>query len=1166
MSGPGGQVVGRVSVRVLPDTDKFRERLRQQLEEETRGLDVTIGAELERGAAEELASAAQRAAEAAERAAEVVEVGIEAERGATERLTASVDAAVETAERAARSIDVDLDLDESGFMGGLQALLAAADAAVDDIEVGIDADMGSLIGDLEAAVQAAEQLAEIDVDLDLDDSSIARMAAEIEALSSAVDDIRVGMDLDSEGLAGEARAAVEEAERAAGDIEVGMSLDRASLLRFQRRMRGELGNLARDLEMRIPLSSDGSRLRRELERQIRVIEQEIHRLNNLDLDRGLPTMRGIDQHVARLRQLNNELERTQREFVNNERSGNLFTRALSGIGQGFGNVLGNIRPFSHGMLIFAAVLAFAAPALAVLSGALVGLPGLLAAVGIPAAAVALGLKGLKEAASVLKDEFDGLKTIMNTAFKDQFTPVFERLGAVFPVLNEEMPKVAAGLATMANGFVDAVTSQAGLDNISNIIRNVSQALADAAPGVRDFTEGLLNLTSKVSDHLPGLSKFFNDFASRFENWVNKITTVDADGTTPLQRAMSGLKDILQSVVDLVAQLGTDGFDFLANDDMGQKIKDFVDGLSKFVHETLPAMQTTFESIASVVKTIADTWSSIEWALAPMDKFAEKFGFSNDENRFTPDIMQLSPFGQLETLIRSFDDVWDRIDWGKLGDKIWGAFVAIGERFTDISAWIPIDGIDWTPFWNGLRSSAMALFTTELPGWISGVDWSPLSINAGITWDGIRNKVSATLGEITGNFSIVPPALDAAWSSLTSIASAIWDAVKAEVQAKFQEMVAAVVQGGAEIVSEVSSWPGKFTSALGNLGSLLVASGRALIQGFVDGIRSMIGAVADAAAAVVGAARSFFPNSPAKEGPFSGKGWVLYSGEAVGEGFAQGITNGESKVIDAARQVMQATKDVFGDNANVTINLVMGDINGVSTLSDQVSKVEKSTTKAAATAGQAATEATKKIDEQTKRQLDLLKLQSDQLDLEAKRLEMQADSAGSKTEQKRLDDQAKALRMRADELDMQAKQLEYEARYGEKMEQILTDAEKFNPDMKNKGLTLMERLNNGIQKGWTGVQNSLREMADEIGEAFGIEDVVAKWDDAVKRSKIDTLPQDFVKANANQLLSDIGVSGKGAIPQLFEQGITYIFNVSNMDEAMRAKQNEQNKERLQYTRR
>ena len=51
---------------------------------------------------------------------------------------------------------------------------------------------------------------------------------------------------------------------------------------------------------------------------------------------------------------------------------------------------------------------------------------------------------------------------------------------------------------------------------------------------------------------------------------------------------------------------------------------------------------------------------------------------------------------------------------------------------------------------------------------------------------------------------------------------------------------------------------------------------------------MIGNVKDAAADVVQAARDFFPFSPAKKGPFSGRGWVLYSGKSIGEAFAEGI--------------------------------------------------------------------------------------------------------------------------------------------------------------------------------------------------------------------------------------------------------------------------------------
>ncbi|MFT8330309.1 tape measure protein [Bifidobacterium psychraerophilum] len=71
------------------------------------------------------------------------------------------------------------------------------------------------------------------------------------------------------------------------------------------------------------------------------------------------------------------------------------------------------------------------------------------------------------------------------------------------------------------------------------------------------------------------------------------------------------------------------------------------------------------------------------------------------------------------------------------------------------------------------------------------------------------------------------------------------------------------------------------------GSWLYDSGRSLIGGFVDGIRSKINDARNAASSVLSSIASFFPHSPAKEGPFSGKGWTLYSGQATIEGFAEG---------------------------------------------------------------------------------------------------------------------------------------------------------------------------------------------------------------------------------------------------------------------------------------
>jgi hypothetical protein len=80
----------------------------------------------------------------------------------------------------------------------------------------------------------------------------------------------------------------------------------------------------------------------------------------------------------------------------------------------------------------------------------------------------------------------------------------------------------------------------------------------------------------------------------------------------------------------------------------------------------------------------------------------------------------------------------------------------------------------------------------------------------------------------------------------------------------------------------------------------------LISGFISGILSKVGEVASAASSVVSRARDFFPFSPAKEGPFSGKGWTLYSGQSIGDAMAAGIRSREGAVRSAVSGLMSGT--------------------------------------------------------------------------------------------------------------------------------------------------------------------------------------------------------------------------------------------------------------------
>ncbi|NEK06061.1 hypothetical protein GR239_36845, partial [Rhizobium leguminosarum] len=126
---------------------------------------------------------------------------------------------------------------------------------------------------------------------------------------------------------------------------------------------------------------------------------------------------------------------------------------------------------------------------------------------------------------------------------------------------------------------------------------------------------------------------------------------------------------------------------------------------------------------------------------------------------------------------------------------------------------------------------------------------------------------------------------------------------------FQNMwtrtISAFSNGVSQAVSTVGRMPGAVLGVLGNVGSLLVSSGKALIQGFINGIKSMIGAVGDAARGVVQAARDFFPFSPARKGPFSGRGWVLYSGRSLGDAFATGIADTTPAAVGATSRLMSA---------------------------------------------------------------------------------------------------------------------------------------------------------------------------------------------------------------------------------------------------------------------
>lgn len=155
--------------------------------------------------------------------------------------------------------------------------------------------------------------------------------------------------------------------------------------------------------------------------------------------------------------------------------------------------------------------------------------------------------------------------------------------------------------------------------------------------------------------------------------------------------------------------------------------------------------------------------------------------------------------------------------------------------------------------------------------------------------GINEWLAPALNFLMGLVSQVASIWTAGWSRVTSFFSSAATNISGTATRIWSTLTSAFSSGVSRVVSIFTALPRHIQNLFAGAGSWLVSSGRALLQGFIDGIRSMIGSVGDAIGGVLSWAQGFFPHSPALRGPFSGQGWaaVFDGGQSLMEQFAFG---------------------------------------------------------------------------------------------------------------------------------------------------------------------------------------------------------------------------------------------------------------------------------------
>ncbi|MDO3183094.1 hypothetical protein P5W05_14240 [Mycobacteroides abscessus subsp. massiliense] len=509
------------------------------------------------------------------------------------------------------------------------------------------------------------------------------------------------------------------------------------------------------VSVRVVPDTDG--FRRALKRQLEAITKGLEAKVDVDPDlKGFrqkvnAATKGMDAHI----QVHADTARARAEMLALQKSGGrggIFSTlgaSVSEFTQSMGKSIATARPFGVSIVAIAAAASLAVPAIGLMSGALVALPGILSAIVAPLGAVLMGMEGIKQSLvnsgwavfdkkGKLKpgEQLAKIQDSVSKVFETGLTPVFTKLLAIIPALQEGFGAIAQGLVGMTDGFVSAITSAKGLDQIKTMFKNIGDALGQASPGIRDFTAAMLTLSTEFSKKLPGMAQSFNNWASKVLTWVDKITTVDASGTSQFDRAMSSLGDTLKTLGSATGDAFLKGLDWISKPENTDKVINFINDLKTAIDGLWPILDKTFTRIEQLSNTVAPLiqGAGMLSGLTGQDKTGKNYKAPDANAPDGGSAGQKAWDGFKNGFLQALDPAW-------LGSKI-------SELFTSIP-WGDITSGAVT-FFSDMGSRILSAFSGAWDGIVQGF----YQVNASIAEAGsaILSEVGSWPGKIQSFFS------------------------------------------------------------------------------------------------------------------------------------------------------------------------------------------------------------------------------------------------------------------------------------------------------------------------------------------------------------------------------------------------------------------------------
>ena len=546
-----------------------------------------------------------------------------------------------------------------------------------------------------------------------------------------------------------------------------------------------------------------------------------------------------------------------------------------------------------------------------------------------------------EAVDRIAGSFKGL--VPDGAIVSAIEDVLKYVGTVFSDFADWVADTVEWWSKFIAALKDtgAVQQLAGaLGSLFDAIGDVADAfrgagdMAESAAGRFDSAKGSAELLGAVIKVAADLVQKMADQLKRVAEWVKKFTDTLSDSGAldtwmdALERIFSALGDALGSLKRLgkaldggkkSAEGAGDGLDTAAAAAKG--FAAYIGAVANVV-ETVAGV---LDGIASAAGKLAD---GIDWLNEKFPILGQVIGFLLDPMGSLAD-MAGSLFGLFSgdagaNAVNGFSSTFVEPVKAKL-DEIGQWFQSLPQKAMDAGSQFLTNIGQWFQqlpqtigYWLGyaimlpiafaqqLGSKAMEAgqnFVTNLSNWIQQLPsqiwtWLTQTIQNVQAWG---SQMMAQAGDAGSRF------LTGLGQWLQSLPGRIWQWLTgaiSSVQAWGGQMGAGARNAGNQflqgITGTLQSLPGRIQSLFSNAGSWLLSSGRSIMDGLAQGIRNGISAAVDAASNAMEAISKLFPHSPAKEGPFSGHGWTLYSGQSIIDGLAEGMLQRRAGLVDATR--------------------------------------------------------------------------------------------------------------------------------------------------------------------------------------------------------------------------------------------------------------------------